>query len=363
MLLAATMVCALGGCWQQIEYEGSDSAADQSHPPAASADTAAAEGLSPAQRSDALSETALSDAAHRVALAASDDSAGRHVDSPGAPPSAVPETSAADDTPFTLPPDDTELRSDDASTASISSLPQPTVPPTPTESQAAETSATIDELFGPSSTARATAPSPSSAASPTTSETTAPAATDRHVSTSTSPATPQPPSTRRLAWLLGSKWSLAALAADRGAPRSEVDRWFNQSQTLAQALGVVLPALPETDRYAASATDSHAGLDYLFRQGQQVGRELLRKYGVDHAALLEMAVKSNMLLVLYEPGSADAAAVSTAIDKAGRRAELPAELYQPLLGDLADGASPADVSRAVFRLHAAVDGYLATPQP
>ncbi len=355
--LAAVIVCASIGCRQEIYYEGSESGDEPSEPVATTTDVTqppespSSPPLSPAERSDALSDIGLGDVGRATPPPADtgDRSGNMFADETTEPPSPEPTTPVAS-RPFVLPPDDEEAA---GSNDSLFAENTPDEPPPAEQSDptpAAEPSTTIDTLFGPS-------------AASSTSSVPSPAASSAEPAAPTSPPTTHKPSTGRLAWLLGSKWSLAALAADRGAPQSEVDKWFNQAQALARALGLTLPPLPEQDRYAADAPSNHAALDYLFQHGQQVGRELLDRYGPDHAALLEMAVKSNMLLALYVPGSADADAVSAAIAGAGRRAGLPAELYQPLLTELGDGASKADVSRAVFRLHAAVDQYLATPGP
>ena len=101
-------------------------------------------------------------------------------------------------------------------------------------------------------------------------------------------------------------------------------------------------------------------LKYLFSQGQQIGRDLGREQGDDHAALFELAVKSNILLALYRPHAPIAESLAGAIRQASVRAGLPEELTRPLLAALADGASPADVRDAVFKMHADVDHYLST---
>jgi len=167
--------------------------------------------------------------------------------------------------------------------------------------------------------------------------------------------------TRRMAWLLGSKLSLAALANEHGAPADEVAKWFDQSQTLAKMLGTSAAALPtpaKAGNEAAPSNQPDQALGYLFTQGQQIGQDLARKYGVEQAALFELAVKSNILLALYKPGEVVVDMLSAAIRQAGERAKLPVELYQPLLDALAQTAPAVEVRDLVFKLHADVDRYL-----
>jgi hypothetical protein len=99
-------------------------------------------------------------------------------------------------------------------------------------------------------------------------------------------------------------------------------------------------------------------LNYLFVQGQQIGRDVAARHGADHASLIEVAVKSNLLRVLYSPGAATTAAISGAIAQAAPRAELPASLWQPLLDLLAAKADPAEVRQAVQSFHAEVERHL-----
>jgi hypothetical protein len=168
-----------------------------------------------------------------------------------------------------------------------------------------------------------------------------------------------PTNTRRKAWLLGSKLSLAALANDRGVAAGDVPVWFGDARAAAESLQThidELPARPSSDGQPAS----REVLAYLLDHGKQVGRDLAASYGPDHAALFEVAVKSSLLLVLYRPGSSVVEHISAAITNAAPRAGLPPELWRPLLDTLAGGAAPADVRAAVRKLHADVDAYLAT---
>ncbi len=106
-----------------------------------------------------------------------------------------------------------------------------------------------------------------------------------------------------MAWLLGSNLSLAALANDRAAAADKVADWFDKSQRLAKLLDTTVADLPP--RPAADQIDPRAdkAMEYLFNEGQTIGRHLATQFGDDHAALFELAVKSNILLVLYQPGA------------------------------------------------------------
>jgi hypothetical protein len=118
--------------------------------------------------------------------------------------------------------------------------------------------------------------------------------------------------------------------------------------------------LPPARTPAPAIANFDRALQYLFAQGQSIGRVLATKYGDDHAALFELAVKSNILLALYQPRASVAGALSSAIEQAGGRSGLPVKLWQPLMDAMANNAPTADVRQTVYRMHSDVDHYLAT---
>jgi hypothetical protein len=122
-----------------------------------------------------------------------------------------------------------------------------------------------------------------------------------------------------------------------------------------------VPDLPASPAAGSPPPVPSPALSYLFTQGQDIGRELARDHGADQAALFEVAVKSNLLLVLYRPGSPTSDAIASAIEQAGPRAKLPNTMWQPLLDTLAARASLADVRKGVYKLHEEADKFLDAP--
>ncbi len=165
--------------------------------------------------------------------------------------------------------------------------------------------------------------------------------------------------TRRAAWLLGSKLSLASLASGQGVSEEERHAWFDQAKILADKLETTLDAMPvATDSLTASGL-SDATMEYLFPLGRRIGKHLAGQFGADHAALFEVAFKTNMLLVLYHPDASVVDAVAAALTSAGPRSKLPSHLWQPLLEVLAQRPAEEVMKKAIFRLHEEVDAYLA----
>lgn len=167
---------------------------------------------------------------------------------------------------------------------------------------------------------------------------------------------------RLAAWSLGSTLSLAALANDRAASEDKVTRWFNTARQQAEVLGTTvadLPPRPADDRVDMEGTRA---MEYLFSQGQVIGPHLAQSLGDDHNALFEVALKSNILLVRYQPDAPVSKLLSAAISQASERAKLPPELVQPVLQAVEAQAPVKNVRDAVFDMHERVDNYLSTGQ-
>ena len=124
-------------------------------------------------------------------------------------------------------------------------------------------------------------------------------------------------------------------------------------------LGTTVPELPEPAAAGDTSLASRQVIDYLLAQGQRIGRELAKRYGPEQAALFEVALKSNILLLLYSPGSDATNSISAAISRAAPQAKLPDALWSPLVDRMNKKASLEDVRTAVQQMHRDVEGYLA----
>src|SRR6185436_8545258 len=93
-------------------------------------------------------------------------------------------------------------------------------------------------------------------------------------------------------------------------------------------------------------------IDYLATaNGKRIGQELSKSHTAEESALFEVALKSNILLLLYVPNSSAGNSVAAAISQAAPQAKLPAELWQPLVDALNKQAPQADVRAAVRKMH------------
>ncbi len=174
-----------------------------------------------------------------------------------------------------------------------------------------------------------------------------------------------PAATRRAGWLLASRWSLAAPAHERGADDKSVDEWLDFAQMQASLLGVTLMPLPPRSATENGQAAQTSIVDYLVAERQRMASDLAVRHGPEGAALFELAVDSNLLLVLYQPGSREARSLSNAISKAREGAGLPPDVTRPLLAAISERSDTAAIRKAVFRLHDELDRRLGatSPQP
>lgn len=180
--------------------------------------------------------------------------------------------------------------------------------------------------------------------------------------TATEPPSNASPNSRLAAWSLGSTLSLAALANDRAASEDKVTGWFDSARQQATALGTTVTELPPRPAADEIDMEGQRAMEYLFGQGRVIGPHLGSAFGDDHNALFEVALKSNMLLVRYQPEAPISKLLAAAISQAAERAQLPPELVQPVLQAVEAKAPVKDVRDAVFDMHAHVDKYLSTGQ-
>jgi len=167
---------------------------------------------------------------------------------------------------------------------------------------------------------------------------------------------------RLAAWSLGSTLSLAALANDRAASEDKVVGWFSTAREQAEVLGTTVADLPPRPTADQVDLEGRRASEYLFGQGQAIGSHLAQSLGDDHAALFEVALKSNILLVQYQPEAPVSKLLAAAISQASERAQLPPELVQPVLQAVEAKATVKEVRDAVFDMHDRIGRYLSMGQ-
>jgi hypothetical protein len=135
--------------------------------------------------------------------------------------------------------------------------------------------------------------------------------------------------------------------------------WFGDAKSAATFLGTTIDDLPEPATANDASPASRQAINYLLINGQRIGRELAKQHGPEQSALFEIALKSNLLLLLYTPGTSAGDSIATAVSKAAPQAKLPSELWKPLVDALIKKAPQADVRSAVRKTHGDIERYLA----
>lgn len=167
------------------------------------------------------------------------------------------------------------------------------------------------------------------------------------------PAVPVLPfNTRHLAWLLGAKFGLAELADLDGATPDEVAEWSAEVERLARELRI---GTPPSSRQAAEPAER---VGRMMRAAARTGEALASEHGVDHAALMEISLKTNALLVVAEKRPDLAAPVARAVRDAADRALLPRFLWDQTVRVLDDDPTPEETLDAVNGLHERVESFL-----
>lgn len=332
MLLAPVALCA--GCWEKIEYTGprTISTAPRTTAPEDEPKTA---------------ETAVADATPTPPAV------------PGTLPAATPETAESAASPAPPPaeaPPTNPAVPDPAAVAATA------VPPPPNNS---------DDRYGLFTDVGKATPPPTAATPEATTDKppVEPVAEARHTDATpvaapvAAPVDTSPPGSvfdsHRAAWHLGSRLSLAALANDRRLSAKNVPIWFEDAKAAAKLLGTSIAELPEPAAADDKSLISQQAFDYLVPKAKPIGRDIAKQHGAEDAALFEIAVKSNILLLMYTPDAPAGNLVAEAISQAAPKAKLPEELWKPLVEALNKQAPQSDVRSAVQKMHVDVDRYLA----
>jgi hypothetical protein len=157
------------------------------------------------------------------------------------------------------------------------------------------------------------------------------------------------------AWRFGDQLSLAAFLYAQGGQEDNVEQLLFSTKPLAEAMEIEIKPFPPR---AATSTETYADIiHYLIEgDGAEIGRELSRKFGSDAGTLYEVSVKSNLLLLLYQPG--DDQGIGGMIHSRLSEIGLPENLWMGVVNAINDKAPQGAVKDAIFKMHDDVAAYL-----
>jgi hypothetical protein len=156
-------------------------------------------------------------------------------------------------------------------------------------------------------------------------------------------------------WRLGDQLSLAGLLYAQGGQENNVEQLLTNIKPLAEAMAIEVKPFPPR---AATSSETYADtIHYLIKgDGAEIGNQLAQKFGTDAATLYEVSIKSNLLLLLYEPG--DDQGIGGVIQARMNEVGLPENLWIGVVNAINDKASQAAMKDAVFKMHDDVAAYL-----
>jgi hypothetical protein len=162
--------------------------------------------------------------------------------------------------------------------------------------------------------------------------------------------------TKGAAWLLGDDLSLAALLYNQGASDAMINTLLSKAKKIADIVGVEVKPFPaKTGDSTGSTADI---IQYLIAgDGAKIGDALSKKYGEDHGILFEVAVKSNLLILLYAPGDSMGKTLANVIESRLQSINLPQNLWVGVVTLINNKGSADDVKDAVFKMHKDIANY------
>lgn len=160
------------------------------------------------------------------------------------------------------------------------------------------------------------------------------------------------------AWVLGSKLSMAGTLHAQGADKALIARQFAAASAAATSFGLKLPSLPA--RTGDRVKDSASVMHYLITTtGNPIGSVLVKSYGAEHSAIFEVALKSNMLLILYGPGESTAKTIAGVIRSRAANAKYMNGMTAKLLQLIDQQATFEQVKAELFDIHELAPQFIA----
>ena len=99
-------------------------------------------------------------------------------------------------------------------------------------------------------------------------------------------------------------------------------------------------------------------MGYILREGGPAVLRQIETLYPKYASLFELAIKSNLPLIIYVPGDELTASLIEGIEEAGKDSGIPSRLWVPLVTDMKRGVSYSDIKTRVLNLHESIQNWL-----
>jgi hypothetical protein len=149
--------------------------------------------------------------------------------------------------------------------------------------------------------------------------------------------------------------SLAGMLYAQGGEEDNVKELVESVKPLTDALQIQIKPFPPR---GASQVETYAEvIQYLIKgDGAEIGRQIGKDFGKEAGTLYEIAVKSNLLILLYEPGNDQG--IADVLQARCVEINLPNNLWFDVVNSVRSSASKDEVKDAIFKMHDEVAAYL-----
>lgn len=163
------------------------------------------------------------------------------------------------------------------------------------------------------------------------------------------------PVAKAAAWRIGDHMSLAGLLYAQGGEEANVKELIESVRPLTDAMQIKIKPFPPP---GVTQVETYAEIiQYLIKgDGAEIGRQIGKDFGKEAGTLYEIAVKSNLLILLYEPG--DDQGIADVLQSRCVEIGLPNNLWFDVVNQVRGKAPKEDVKDAVFKMHDEVAAYL-----
>ena len=157
------------------------------------------------------------------------------------------------------------------------------------------------------------------------------------------------------AWKIGDQLSLAGLLYAQGGEEENVKELLDSIKPLTDTMKIEVKPFPAR---AETPVETYATvIGYLIKgDGAEIGRKIAEQFGKNAGLLFEISVKSNLLILLYEPGNDQG--IGSVIQSRCNEIGLPNNLWLDVVNAVNGKASKDAVKSAVFKMHDDVATYL-----
>ena len=157
------------------------------------------------------------------------------------------------------------------------------------------------------------------------------------------------------AWRIGDHLSLAGLLYAQGGEEGNVEELLSNIRPLTEAMKIEIKPFPPE---AVTPVETYAAvIEYLIKgDGAEIGRQIAQKFGTAAGTLFEISVKSNLLILLYEPGEDQG--MGNVIQSRCNEIGLPNNLWIDVVNAVNSKAPKDEVKTAIFKMHDDVAAYL-----